>query len=265
MAHFHVIAGASARPAHPAIRKIGVDDIKIALRKGWEDFTSFPTQLFFLCLIYPIVGLALGRLAVGAAVLQLLFPLMAGFALLGPIAAVGLYELSRRREAGLETTWRNAFDVLHSPSIGAIAGLGIVLMILFLAWLYTAQAIYQSLFGLNAPGDVGEFFHEVLTTTAGRKLMLYGNAVGFLFALASFLIGAVSFPMLLDRDVGAAAAVETSIRAVLANPLPMAAWGIVIAALLVLGSLPFFVGLAIVMPVLGHATWHLYRRVVAYD
>ncbi len=262
MANFHVISGASARPAHPVIRKIGLDDIKYALRKGWEDFMTFPTQLFFLCLIYPIVGLALGRLAFGAAVLPLLFPLMTGFALIGPIAAVGLYELSRRREAGLETTWRNAFDVLHSPSIGAIAVLGIVLMLLFLAWLYTAQTLYQSLFGLNAPSDIGEFLHEVLTTSAGHKLILYGNAAGFLFALASFLIGAISFPMLLDRDVGAAAAVETSIRAVLANPVPMAIWGVVVAALLLIGSLPFFVGLAIVMPVLGHATWHLYRRVV---
>jgi uncharacterized membrane protein len=265
MAHFHVISGSSARPARPVIRKIGIEDIKIALRKGWEDFMAFPTQLFFLCLIYPIVGLALGRLAFGAAVLPLLFPLMAGFALIGPIAAVGLYELSRRREAGLPTTWRNAFDVLQSPSIGAIAALGIVLMILFLAWLYTAQAIYQSLFGLNAPDDIEVFLREVLTTQAGWKLILYGNAAGFLFALASFLIGAVSFPLLLDRDVGAAAAVETSIRAAVKNPFTMAIWGIVIAALLVIGSIPFFVGLAIVMPVLGHATWHLYRRVVASE
>jgi uncharacterized membrane protein len=265
MANFHVISGASARPAHPAIRKIGIDDIKFALRKGWEDFMTFPTQLFFLCLIYPIVGLALGRLAFGAAVLPLLFPLMAGFALIGPIAAVGLYELSRRREAGLETTWRNAFDVLKSPSIGAIAALGIVLMILFLGWLYTAQAIYQSLFGLAAPDDIETFLHEVMTTEAGWKLILYGNAAGFLFALASFLIGAVSFPLLLDRDVGAAAAVETSIRAILKNPFTMAIWAIVIAALLAIGSLPFFVGLAVVMPVLGHATWHLYRRLVERD
>jgi uncharacterized membrane protein len=265
MANFHVISGASARPAHPLIRKVGIDDIKFALRKGWEDFMAFPTQLFFLCLIYPIVGLALGRLAFGAAVLPLLFPLMAGFALIGPIAAVGLYELSRRREAGLPTTWRNAFDVLHSPSIGAIAALGVVLMLLFLGWLYTAQAIYQSLFGLNAPDSISTFLHDVFTTTAGWKLIVYGNAAGFLFALASFLIGAVSFPLLLDRDVGAAAAVETSVRAAIENPVTMAIWGIIVAILLVIGSLPFFVGLAVVMPLLGHATWHFYRRIVGRD
>ncbi len=262
MANFHVISVATARPAHPATRKVSIGDIQYALSKGWQDFLAFPTQLFFLCLIYPIVGLALGRLAFGAAVLPLLFPLMAGFALIGPIAAVGLYELSRRREAGFETTWRNAFDVLQSPSLGAIAALGIVLMLLFLGWLYTAQAIYQSLFGLNAPDSITGFLNDILTTSAGWKLILYGNAAGFLFALASFLIGAVSFPLLLDRDVGAAAAVETSVRAAIKNPVPMAIWGIVVAALLVIGSLPFFVGLAVVMPLLGHATWHFYRRVV---
>lgn len=265
MANFHVVSGASARPARPPIRRIGIDDIKFALKKGWEDFMAFPTQLFFLCLIYPIMGLALGRLAFGAAVLPLLFPLMAGFALIGPIAAVGLYELSRRREAGQDTAWYHVFDVLKSPSIGAIAALGIVLMILFLGWLYTAQAIYQSLFGLNAPDAVGPFLREVFTTTAGWKLIVYGNAAGFVFALASFLIGAVSFPLLLDRDVGAAAAVETSFRAAIQNPVPMAIWGVIIAALLVVGSLPFFVGLAVVMPLLGHATWHFYRRIVGRE
>lgn len=262
MANFHVISGASKQPVRPAIRKIGIGDIKFALRKGWEDFMAFPTQLFFLCLIYPIVGLALGRLAFGAAVLPLLFPLMAGFALIGPIAAVGLYELSRRREAGLETTWRNAFDVLKSPSLGAIAALGVLLMIVFLCWLYTAQGIYQALFGDNAPASIEAFLYDVFNTAAGWKLIVFGNLAGFFFAVASLLVGAVSFPLLLDRDVGAAAAIETSVRAAIRNPVTMAVWGIVVAALLVIGSLPFFIGLAIVMPVLGHATWHLYRRVV---
>jgi uncharacterized membrane protein len=265
MANFHVVSGASERPAHVAIRKIGIDDIKFALRKGWEDFMAFPTQAVFVVLIYPIMGLVLGRLAVGSAVLPLVFPLVMGFALIGPIAAVGLYEMSRRREAGLDTQWYHVFDVFKSPSIGAIAALGVVLMILLLAWLYTAQAIYQSLFGLNAPDDIGTFLQEVFTTQAGWKLIVYGNIAGFCFALASFLIGAVSFPLLLDRDVGAAAAVATSVRAVIDNPVTMAIWGVIVAALLVIGSIPFFVGLAVVMPLLGHATWHLYRRIVAPD
>jgi uncharacterized membrane protein len=262
MATFHVIAGASARPAHPAIRKIGVADLKEALRQGWNDFAEIPTHAIFVCLIYPIIGFALGRLAVGYAVLPLLFPLIAGFALVGPLAAVGLYELSRRREAGLDSSWWHVFDVLKSPSIGAIAALGIILMIIFLCWLYTAQAIYQSLFGLNAPDSAKQFLHEIMNTSQGWWLIVLGNAAGFLFALVTLVISAISFPLLLDRDVGAWVAVETSVRAAWKNPVTMAIWGIIVAALLVIGSLPFFIGLAVVMPVLGHATWHLYRHVV---
>ena len=262
MATFHVIAGSSERPAHPIIRKIGVADLKEALRQGWNDFAEIPTHAIFVCLIYPIISFALGRLAVGYAVLPLLFPLIAGFALVGPLAAVGLYELSRRREAGLDASWWHIFDVLRSPSIGAIAGLGIVLMIIFLSWLYAAQAIYQSLFGLNAPDSATQFLHDVMTTRQGWWLIAIGNTVGFLFALVTLAISAISFPLLLDRDVGAWVAVETSVRAAWENPFTMALWGLIVAALLVLGSLPFFIGLSIVMPVLGHATWHLYRHVV---
>lgn len=263
MATFHVITGATETPVRPVIRKIAIADLFDALRKGWDDFRAIPTQTIFLCIIYPIVGFVLARLVVGYAVLPLLFPLMAGFALVGPLAAVGIYELSRRREAGQPVSWTDAFGVLRSPSIGAIAALGVVLMILFLSWLASAQTLYQSLFELSAPDSVTGFFNDVLTTRAGWMLILLGNAIGFLFALVVLTISAVSFPMLVDRDVGAAVAVWTSIRAVLANPVVMAAWGVIVAALLVLGSLPFFVGLAIVMPLLGHATWHLYRKVVA--
>lgn len=262
MTNFHVITGATERPIRPVIRTIDISDLQTALRRGWDDFAAFPTQAIFICLIYPIIGFILGRMAVGDAVLPLLFPLMAGFALVGPLAAVGLYEMSRRREAGLDTSWYHVFDVFKSPSIGAIAALGVLLMIIFFCWLYTAQGIYQALFGDNAPASIQSFLHEVFNTPQGWKLILYGNAAGFLFALATLLISAVSFPMLLDRDVGAAVAVETSVRAAIKNPVTMAAWGIIVAALLVIGSLPFFIGLAVVMPVLGHATWHLYRLLV---
>lgn len=263
MATFHIISGASEHPAHPVVRTIGPADLKDALAMGWDDFKAFPTQVVFICLIYPIIGFILGRMAIGYAVLPLLFPLMAGFALIGPLAAVGLYELSRRREAGLDTKWYHVFDVLKSPSIGAIAGLGIMLMIIFIAWLYTAQEIYEVFFGDKAPDSITQFSSDVLHTSAGWNLILFGNAAGFLFALITLVVSAISFPLLLDRDVGAAVAVETSVRVALKNPVTMALWGIIVAALLVIGSLPFFIGLAVVMPVLGHATWHLYRKVVA--
>lgn len=263
MATFHVIAGASDTPEHPAIRKIGVGDLRQALVKGWNDFAAFPSQALFIVLIYPIVGFVLLQLALGNATLPLVFPLVAGFALVGPLAAVGLYELSRRRELGLDTHWTHAFDVLRSPSIFAIVALGVVLLILFLIWMMCAQSIYLALMGPYAPDSVFSFLNDVLTTQRGWMLILIGNAVGFVFATVALTIGAISFPMLVDRDVGAAAAVWTSMRTVIANPVTMAAWGFIVGSLLLLGSLPFFVGLAIVMPLLGHASWHLYRRAVS--
>ena len=262
MAQFHVIAGADDSPVTVPIRKIRPADLKDVLARGFNDFAAMPSHAIFLCLIYPIIGFALGRLAFGYNVLPLLYPLMSGFALLGPLAALGLYELSRRREQGLDTSWTHAFDVLRSPSIGAIAALGILLMLIFLLWLASAQAIYESLFGPLPPELLAQFANEVFSTQAGRTLAIAGNGVGFLFALLVLIISVVSFPLLIDRDAGAAVAIWTSVRAVAANPLTMALWGVIVAALLVIGSLPFFLGLAVVMPVLGHSTWHLYRKVV---
>ncbi len=262
MTHIHIINGAIDSPVRLDIRKIGLADLWDALRRGLADFAVMPSHMIFLGLIYPIVGFVLFRLAFGYDVLPLLYPLATGFALIGPVAAVGLYELSRRREQGRDTHWTHVFDVRRSPSVGAIVGLGVLLMLIFIAWLATAQAIYQSLFGVLAPSSITDFIHDVLTTDAGWKLILFGNATGFLFALAALTISVVSFPVLLDRDVGAAVALWTSVRAVAANPFPMAVWGLIVAVLLVIGSLPFFFGLAVVVPILGHSTWHLYRKVV---
>ncbi|MFZ1885870.1 MAG: DUF2189 domain-containing protein [Rhodoplanes sp.] len=258
----HVMTGASEVPVVPVVRKIGFADIKDALAKGIDDFMAAPTQLIFLGIIYPIVGLFLARLAFGYQVLPLLFPLVAGYALIGPFAAVGLYEMSRQRELGREISWTDAFAILRCPSLDAIGALGFVLMVVFVVWLAVALGLYDAVFGLETPRSIGQFLTDIFTTTRGWTLIIVGHVLGFLFAVVAFAIGVISFPLLVDRDVGAVVALQTSFRAVLANPVMMAVWGLIVGAALAIGSLPFFVGLAVVMPVLAHATWHIYRKVV---
>jgi len=246
----------------PVIRTIGLSDLHRALQLGWEDFKAVPSHAIILCVIYPVLGLVLARTVLGYSVLPLLFPLAAGFALLGPFAALGLYKLSRRRESGAQATAWDALEVLRSPSFGAMLGLGALLLALFVTWVATAQAIYIAAFGYQGATGVMDFVTHVLTTSEGWWLIFVGCGVGFLFALVALCISVVSFPLMLDRHAGAGDAMVTSLRAVARNPVPMAIWGLIVAALLVAGSLPFFLGLAIVIPLLGHATWHLYRETI---
>ncbi|MGB8401160.1 DUF2189 domain-containing protein [Bradyrhizobium sp.] len=253
--------GASA----PVIRTIGLSDLYQALRLGWKDFMAVPSHAIILCVIYPVLGLVLARTVLGYSVLPLLFPLAAGFALLGPFAALGLYELSRRRERGEEPSAWDAIDVLRSPSFGAMLGLGVLLLALFVTWVATAQAIYVATFGYQTAAGIPDFAWRVLTTPQGWWLIVVGCGVGFLFALVALGISVVSFPMMLDRHASAGEAMVTSLRTIARNPVPMAAWGLIVAVLLMVGTLPFFLGLAVVIPLLGHATWHLYREVIEPD
>lgn len=265
MTYSHILSGAGTTTATPVVRRIAPSDLWDALKRGADDFAAMPSHAVFLCVIYPIIGIILVAMTFGYAALPLAFPIAAGFALIGPIAAIGLYELSRRREAGLDSSATHAFDVLHSPSLGAIAALSLLLMAIFLLWLSVAEAIYIANFGYHPPASASQFAVDVFTTRAGWILIVVGCAVGFLFAVVSLTLGAISFPLLLDRDVGAAVALFTSIRVVAANPFTMALWGFIVAALLIVGSIPFFLGLTVVLPLLGHATWHLYRKAVEPD
>lgn len=263
MTDFHVYAGAHGELARPDVRRIGMADLVDALRKGAADFAARPSHLIFLGLIYPIVGVFLASWTSGSDTFQLVYPLMSGFALVGPLAALGLYEISRRREEGMNSSWWHALRVFRSPAIPSIAAVGAMLVALFLCWLVVADRLFAWLFADMRPASFGAFLSDLFTTERGWTLILAGNAIGFVFAAVALATTVVAFPLLLDRDVGAAAAIATSFRAVAANPGVMATWGLIVAAALVIGSLPLFAGLAVVMPVLGHATWHLYRKVVA--
>ena len=246
----------------PVIRTIGLSELHRALQRGWEDFKAVPTHAIILCVIYPVLGLMLARAVLGYSVIPLLFPLAAGFALIGPFAAVGLYEMSRRRERGEQATAWDALEVVRSPSFGAMLGLGVLLLALFVTWVATAQALYIAAFGYEGATGIYNFAERVLTTPQGWWLIVVGCGVGFLFALVALCISVVSFPLMLDRHASAGDAMVTSLRAVAHNPVPMAAWGLIVALLLAAGTLPFFLGLAVVIPLLGHATWHLYRETI---
>jgi len=245
------------------VRRIGSLEVLDSLRLGWIDFREKPSHYVFLCLLYPIAGAVLMVWAAGANLLPLLFPLASGFALLGPVAALPLYEISRRRELGFDPTLREALAVRRTPAIFSIAAAATLLLLLFVAWLNVAQAIYEWHFGVEVPASLSAFLSDVLTTSTGWSMMVWGNLAGLCFAVMALAISLVTFPLLLERDVGIAAAISTSVRAAAANPVPVLLWGFIVAALLVIGSIPIFAGLIVVLPVLGHATWHLYRKLVA--
>jgi uncharacterized membrane protein len=257
------VAGEEAGAGEVRLRRISVGDIREVLAKGLEDFKANRSDVVFLCIVYPILGFALAKLAVENEMLPMLFPLASGFALVGPFAALGLYEMSRRRELGIHGGWPQALTVVRSPAFGKIAVLGLLLMALFLLWIAAAALIYALTLGPEQPASLADFLRDTFTTAAGWAMIVVGFGVGFLFALAALAIGTVSFPMLLDRDVSLGTAIATSARALALNPRPLAVWGLIVAASLALGTLPAFLGLIVAMPVLGHATWHLYRKLIA--
>ena len=246
----------------PGVRHLAVRDLRDVLRKGVEDFAACRSDVAFLALLYPVIGILLVWMALDRNLLPLMFPVMSGFALVGPVAAVGLYEMSRRRERGETPGWADGLAVVRSPAFGAILVLGLMLFAAFIAWIYVAHAIWNQTLGPVPPETLRGFLTETFTTGAGWGMMVIGCGVGAIFAGAVLATSVVSFPLLLDRDIGIPAAVVTSLRVARANPVPILAWGLIVTAGLVLGSIPFFLGLIVVMPVLGHATWHLYRRAV---
>ena len=252
-----------AGQAVPVVQRLEARDLWVALRKGMADVGTLRDDVLFIALIYPLAGLVFASFAFSYDLLPLLFPLASGFALIGPVAAIGLYELSRRREQGDHVNWLDAFGVFRSPALSSILGLGAMLLGLFLVWLGVAYEIYLLNLGREGPQTFAAFERSVLHTPGGWTMIAAGFGVGFLFAMLAFVISAVSFPLLLDRDVGVWRAIATSFRVVARNPVVMLLWGAIVAGALALGSIPALVGLIFVVPVLGHATWHLYRKAIA--
>lgn len=245
------------------IRRISSQDLNAALREGFADFASKRGDLVFIGLIYPIVGFLVSMAALNMSVWPMVFPLVAGISLLGPLVATGFYELAKRREAGMDSSWFHFLDVLKSKSREEIAIVGAVLIGLFALWIAAAGMVHAAFFGnfIRQP-SFNSFMEAVFTTPQGWSMIIVGNLIGLGFAVSVLALSVVSLPLLVDREVSAGTAIRTSLRAFSENKLAMLRWGLTVAVLLVLGSIPLFVGLAVVLPVLGYATWHLYTRLV---
>jgi uncharacterized membrane protein len=246
----------------PRVRRISEADLNWALSEGWKDFQAKRGDLIVLALIYPLVGLVAAAAALNQLLLPMFFPLVAGLSLLGPAVASGFYELARRREARLDSSWIHFVDPLRGRSRTSLALLTGGLMVLFVAWLIVALVIYKATLGADHAGATADFLSRLFTTPQGWTMIIVGNLAGFIFAVVALALSFVSFPLVVDKPVDAVTAVSTSIRAVSMNPRVAASWGLRVAALLVLGCLPLFVGLAVVLPVVGYASWHLYTRLV---
>ena len=244
------------------VRQITSSDLNRSLSDGWRDFMEMRGDIIFLALLYPLIGIVAAIATLGGPLVPLFLPIAAGIGLLGPVVAVGFYEMARRRELGLHSNWPHFLDVRKRPSFDEISSVAGLLLTIFGLWLLAAGVLYVALFGWVEPASTRQFLTEVFTTERGWALILLGGIVGAVFAVIVLAVSVVSMPMLVDCNTTASSAVRTSIRAARANPGVMLRWGIIVALLLIAGSIPLFIGLAVVLPWLGYSTWHLYTRLV---
>lgn len=254
--------GADRRAHEPVVRAITQDGVRAALSEGLSDFRAAPQFGLFFGAVYALGGMALVLLTVYTGMGYLAYPLAAGFALVGPFIAVGLYEVSRRRETGEPLAFGPVLGVVFGQSKRELGWMAFVTLFVMIMWMYQVRLLLAIILGFQSFATLGDFLTVVFTTPEGLLFLAIGNVVGALLAAALFSLTVVSFPLLLDRDVDFITAMITSVKAVLMSPKPMLGWAAFIVATLILAIVPFFLGLLIVLPTLGHATWRLYRRVV---
>jgi uncharacterized membrane protein len=246
----------------PVVRRITAADIAEALSQGLRDFQALPLYGLAFGALYAFGGIIVVLSLTRFGLVYMAYPLAAGFALIGPFVAVGLYEVSRRREAGQPISLGAIWSTVRSRS--EIGWMAFVTLFFFVIWMYQVRLLIALLLGLHASfSSLREFINVVLTTNDGLLFLVIGNLDGAALSLILFSLTVVSFPLLLDREVDFVTAMVTSVRAVVMSPVPMIGWAAIIVILLIVSSIPYFLGLIVTLPVLGHATWHLYRRIVA--
>lgn len=248
--------------ADPIVLKISTADVGEALAEGVRDFQRAPACGVLTGSICALIGIGLILTLYVAGLSYLAYPVAAGFALICPFLAAGLYEVSRRMEVKEPISARSVWGTITSRS--EIRWMGFTTLFVLIVWLYQVRLLMALFLGESGVGvSLGEFVNAVITTNEGLLFLLVGNIVGAVLATILFSLSVVSFPLVLDRDVDFVTAMITSVRAVGTNPGPMFVWAVIIVAWLAVSAMTFFLGLIVVLPILGHATWHLYRRVVA--
>lgn len=256
--------GAGSGPARaPVVRPVTLADVKAALVAGVQDFNRAPVIGAAFGAIYAIGGLVLLACVFALNLGYLAYPLFAGSVLIGPFVAAGLYEVSRELEAGRTPTFRTVLHTAFAQRKRELGWMAFVTIFAFIIWMYQVRLLLALFLGFASFASLQEFVRVLVTTTDGLSFLAVGHVVGAALALGLFSITVVSFPLLMDRDLDVVTAMIASVQAVLLSPGPMIAWGLTVAVLLFVGAVPCFLGLVVVLPVLGHATWHLYRRVIA--
>ena len=257
-------AGATIAPPKrppPVVRKMARDDLMWALASGWGDFKKAPQFGLALGGFYAIGGWCLVLLLTAAGMHYFVYPLATGFALIAPFVAAGLYEVSRRLETGEELAWPHIVGAVRKGGLRDLGWMALVTTFAFLIWIDMAMFIYLMFFGLKSPSPV-ELLTEIATTGHGALFFLVGNLVGAVIAIFIFSITVVSFPLLLDRDVDFVTAMIVSTRAVKANKVQMLSWAALIGLFLAASLLTGLLSLFLTLPLIAHASWRLYRKVV---
>lgn len=252
----------SRRPDPTRVNKITFNEIVDALGLGMRDFRRAPVYGLFFGGVYALGGIIVLLSASALNMSYLSYPLAVGFGLIGPFIAVGLYEVSRRLETGQRLDWPGVLGVIWEQRRRELAWMAFVVLFVQIMWMYQVRLLLALFLGFQSFASFPAFLEVVVTTPEGLMFLLIGNVIGAALSVVLFSLTVVSFPMLLDREVDFITAMITSVRSVVTSPVPMIGWALIVTVTLLISMLPFFVGLVVTLPILGHATWHLYRRLV---
>jgi uncharacterized membrane protein len=255
-------AAEGVRPM-PKVNPITVNDVIDALAAGLSDFRRAPVYGLVIGAFFAIGGMFVILSAAALNMSYLSYPAAAGFVLIGPFAAVGLYEVSRRLKAGEELSWSKIFGAMWAQKSRELSWMAFVVLFIQIMWMYQVRLLLALFLGFRSFASFEEFLTEVITTPEGLMFLAIGHVVGAVLSLILFSLTVVSFPLLLEQDRDFITAMITSVRAVVTSPLPMIGWAFVVTALLIVSMAPAFLGLIVTLPILGHTTWHLYRKCVA--